>query len=123
MPTESFRASVRRQPPATVIDLQGDINGGAEEQLNAAYSEACDQYPRAIVLNFAGVGFINSTGIALIVSILARARKDGLPLLTCHLSDHYREIFEITRLIDFVQVTPDEESAIASVVNLTREAV
>lgn len=123
MPEDTFRALVRQESPAMVVDLQGDIDGGAEEQLNAAYSEAFGKYPRAIVLNFAGVGFINSTGIALIVSILARARKDGMPLLTCQLSDHYREIFEITRLIDFVQVVPDEESAIASVVSLTREAV
>lgn len=123
MPVETFQATVRQEPPATIIDLGGEIDGTAEEQLNAAYQAASEQYPRAIVLNFAKVGYINSTGIALIVGILARARKEGIPLLTCRLSDHYREIFEITRLIDFVQVVPDEETAIASVANFSKEGV
>ena len=111
MTADLFQAGLREASPLTVIDLRGDINGSAEEGLNAAYSEASSNDPEGIVLNFDDVGYINSTGIALIVSILARARRDGIPLLTCHLSDHYREIFEITRLIDFVTIVPDEEAA------------
>jgi anti-anti-sigma factor len=121
MSVDGFQATVRQEPPAAMIDLSGEISGGSEARLNAAYDEAAGRYPRAIVLNFAEVGYINSTGIALIVGILARARKDGVPLFTCRLSDHYRQIFEITRLIDFVQVVPDEASAMASVIRLAQE--
>ena len=57
--------------------------------------------------------YINSTGIALIVGLLARARAAKRRLLACGLSEHYVEIFAITRLADFISVLPDEESAIA----------
>ncbi len=83
--------------------------------VNRAYEEAVNHRLQAIALNFNEVSYINSTGIALIVSILARARRDGIPLLTYGLSAHYLEIFEITRLIDFLQVVPDEAAAIGSV--------
>ena len=46
--------------------------------------------------------YINSTGIALIVGLLAKARASKRCLLAYGLSDHYVEIFNITRLSDFV---------------------
>ena len=85
-----------------------------EDRLNAAYAEAESRAPDLILLNFSDVDYINSTGIALIVSLLARARKAKRRLLACGLSDHYVEIFQITRLVDFMNVFPDEKSALAS---------
>lgn len=67
-----------------------------------------------ILLNFSDVDYINSTGIALIVSLLTRARKAHCRLLACGLSDHYAEIFQITRLVDFIGIFPDEASALAA---------
>ena len=67
---------------------------------------------KIVLLNFAGVDFLSSTGIALIVGILARARKDGRLISASGLSDHYKEIFEITRLADFMTIYPDERTAL-----------
>jgi anti-anti-sigma regulatory factor len=64
-------------------------------------------------LNFGGVDYINSTGIALIVTLLARARAARRRMLACGLSDHYVEIFNITRLADFMTVFPDESTALS----------
>ena len=65
-----------------------------------------------MVLNFEAAGYINSTGIALIVGMLAKARAAGLPIRAYGLTPHYREIFEITRLADFLAINTDEESAV-----------
>ncbi len=107
----TFAAQVRTQPGLATIDLAGDINAFAEVGLNRAYSEAEQFDPATIVLNFSHVGYINSTGIALIVGLLARARKAHRSLSVCGLSDHYLEIFQITRLADFMTIYPDETSA------------
>jgi anti-anti-sigma factor len=107
-----FDTQVRRQGDAVVIDLHGDINAMAEADLTAAYTEAEQQNPEAILLNFADVQYINSTGIALIVGLLARARTARRRLLACGLSQHYVEIFNITRLADFMTLFPNEESAL-----------
>lgn len=114
MPTRTLEAHVRhKRPRAAVIDLHGEINGFAEETLNAAYAEAEAEQPEVILLNFTDVDYINSTGIALIVTLLARARKAHMQLRSCGLSDHYVEIFNITRLADFMNVFPDESAALA----------
>ncbi len=104
----------QRQPRIVVIDLEGEINAFAEATLSAAYAEAEQYQPTAILLNFSQVDYINSTGIALIVTLLAKARKAHIRLLTCGLSEHYVEIFNITRLADFMSVYPDEAPAPAA---------
>ena len=121
MLTQQFEATVRQQPGVTVIDLEGDINRDAEPLFSAAYDAAADGVASTILLNFAGVGFINSTGIAVIVGLLARARRDGRSLIVCGLSEHYRSIFEITRLIDFMEIYSSEEAALSSTAGVTNE--
>jgi anti-anti-sigma factor len=104
--------AVRRREGVAVIDLTGDVNRGAEASLEAAWARATSERPDAVVLNFQAAGYINSTGIALIVGLLARARATGLDVRAYGLSPHYREIFEITRLADFLAINPDEDSAV-----------
>jgi anti-sigma B factor antagonist len=113
MAMQHLVASVRQEPGSAVLDLRGEINGFSQETLDAAYAEAEKGGPEAIILNFEEVDYINSTGIALIVGLLAKARAAKRRLLAYGLSDHYVEIFNITRLSDFVGVYPDEESALS----------
>jgi anti-anti-sigma factor len=114
MTITSFRAEVRNQPGLATIDLVGDINSLAEDDLNRAFSEAESANPPAIMLNFSQVNYINSTGIALIVGLLSRARKAKRSLVVYGLSEHYQEIFQITRLADFMSIYPDETSAVTA---------
>jgi anti-anti-sigma factor len=91
----------------TDVRLTGTIDRGAQEQMDAAYAQAENG---ALTLDFSGVDYVNSTGIALIVGLLARARADSVQVSARGLSDHYREIFEITRLADFMQILDNEGS-------------
>jgi anti-sigma B factor antagonist len=98
-----------------VLDLAGELRGDAREDLEAAYAEADDRAPQTVVLNLTRVEYMDSTGIALLVGLLARARRDGRELSAYGLSDHYREIFSITRLSEFIHVHDDELSALGNV--------
>jgi anti-anti-sigma factor len=117
MQMKQLEAKVRHQDGVAIIDMQGEIDAFGEQELNRAYSEAEKENPPTILLNFSSVDYINSTGIALIVSLLAQARKAHRRLLVYGLSQHYQEIFEITRLADFMNVFQDEESALAAAAN------
>jgi anti-anti-sigma factor len=113
MPTpQLFDVHVRRQPRAAIIELHGEINAAAEARLNGAYAQAEQDDPELLLLNFERVDYINSTGIALVVGLLARARKQKRRIAACGLSPHYREIFEITRLVDYMPVFSDEATAL-----------
>jgi anti-sigma B factor antagonist len=111
--SNAFEAKVRQENGTAVIDLLGEINATAETALNTAYRQAEQGSSVAILLNFQGVDYMNSTGIALVVGLLAQARKSHRRLVVCGLSEHYQEIFRITRLSDFMQIYSDEISALA----------
>jgi anti-anti-sigma factor len=98
-----------------VLDLSGDLRGDARDDLETAYADAAARDPQSVVLNLTAVEYMDSTGIALLVGMLARARRDGRELSAYGLSDHYREIFAITRLSEFIHVYDDEPSAVGNV--------
>jgi len=112
MDTRELQVSVRDRDGTSVVDLHGEIDRSADERLAQAYGAATRGGARDVVLNFADVDYINSTGIALIVGLLAQARAQGVQMSACGLSDHYREIFEITRLADFMTIADSEDHAL-----------
>ncbi len=109
MAQASFEATTHSLDGRALIALRGDINGSAREALSAAYDASAGA--SGVTLDFAAVDYINSTGIALIVGLLARARADQRPVAARGLTEHYRDIFEITRLSDFMTILADESSA------------
>jgi len=109
MATTELQARVSNEALGPVIELVGDVDGRAEQALDAAYTEAGDA--AGVMLDFHGVAYMNSTGIALIVGLLARARTSGQTLSVRGLTPHYREIFEITRLADFMTIVDEEEGS------------
>ncbi len=112
MATSELQATVRDHDGTAVVDLRGEIDRAADERLAGAYDEATSGGARAVVLNFEQVDYINSTGIALIVGLLAQARAHAVHVSACGLSEHYREIFEITRLADFMTIADSEDRAV-----------
>ena len=113
MTTSELQATVRERDGVAVIDLTGELNSSAEHALNEAYVQATGSGAGSVVLNFERAEYINSTGIALIVGLLAQARANGVQVNAFGLSDHYREIFEITRLSDFMAISDDEDRAVS----------
>ena len=109
---DRFSAAVRGDAGAPVIELVGQIDADAEPALIDAWNQAAPGATR-VVLDFGRTDYINSTGLALIVQLLARGRAERCEVHAFGLSDHYREIFQITRLADFVTLHGDRAAALA----------
>jgi|Tabmets5t2r1_1033131.scaffolds.fasta_scaffold03270_2 anti-sigma B factor antagonist len=100
---------------ARVIEIKGDITAASEDVLMDAYTRASESGVRAIVLSFAQLDYMNSGGIGLLVTLLVRAQRQRQRVLAYGLSDHYRQIFELTRLDEAVGIHDSEEDALAEV--------
>ncbi len=106
---------IRQFGGMVVLELTGELNSSASGVLAPAFEEAVGASdPSTVVLDFTNVEYINSTGIALVVGVLARARAESRALIAVGLSEHYREIFTITRLSDYMQMYADVDAALAS---------
>ena len=116
MSTINLSASVRNEKNGVaVVDIRGDVTSFAETILTEAYNQACGASARVVLLNFAGLDYMNSSGIGLLVTLLIRAQRQKLRLLACGLNEHYRQIFELTRLNEAIGIYPSEGEALASV--------
>ncbi len=97
---------------ASIIDIQGEFTAFAETLLADAYTAASTPTTRAILLNFSSLEYMNSSGIGLIVTLLIRVNRQKQRLFAYGLSDHYRHIFQLTRLTDAIQIYASENEAI-----------
>lgn len=113
MPASPFRVEVRGGPDLAILVMAGDLGAEADTILDDAYTQATASGATVIVLDCSAVQFINSSGIALIVRLLADARRNGREVRAFGLSPHYVEIFEITRIAEFVRIFDSPAEALA----------
>ena len=115
MPQANVVMNVRRINATTsIIDIRGEVSAFAENVLMQAYTEASTPTTRTIILNFSGLEYMNSSGIGLLVTLLIRANRQKQHLLSYGLTEHYKHIFEITRLSEAIGIYDTEEQALAA---------
>jgi anti-sigma B factor antagonist len=113
MPQAQVEMDVRKvNDKVSIIDIKGELTAFAEGVLMDAYNQASDGRVRAIILNFEGLEYMNSSGIGLLVTLLIRVNREKQRLLTYGLSSHYQNIFKITRLDDAISIYDSEEEAV-----------
>jgi len=114
--SNNLTATVRRvSNTVSVIDIHGDISAQSEEKLMTAYGEVNDNGAKCIILNFDGLDYMNSSGIGLLVTMLIRAQREKQRLLAYGLSEHYQQIFELTRLNEAIGIYENEAAALTAV--------
>jgi anti-sigma B factor antagonist len=96
-----------------VVDIKGEVTAACEPVMMSAYEAA--SHTSRLVLNFTGLEYMNSGGIGMLVTLLVRANRQRQQLAAYGLSEHYREIFELTRLDEAITIYNDEASALSGV--------
>jgi anti-anti-sigma factor len=108
------RATLREVPPLIVIDLQGEVTTFADATITGAYRSACEQGAKNILINFTGVDYINSAGVAIVIGVLTEARRSDQKVSFTGLTPHYQKIFDMMGLSRYASVYPSEDAARAS---------
>jgi anti-sigma B factor antagonist len=115
MTTPNVTMDVRKISERTsVIDINGEVTGFAENALMDAYTQASTGNTNAIILNFSQLEYMNSSGIGLLVTLLIRVQRHKQKLMAYGLNDHYKQIFDLTRLNEAISIYPSEEAAVAA---------
>jgi anti-sigma B factor antagonist len=99
-----------------VVDIVGEINSAAEPVLMEAYNTSCALGARNVLMNFERLQYMNSSGIGLLVTLLIRVRRQNQRLMAFGLNEHYRQIFELTRLNEAISIFETEADAVESTV-------
>lgn len=105
---------LERTGTAAIVRIAGDVTSASETDLMAGFTQAIDGGAIAVILDFAGMEYMNSGGIGLLVTLLVRAQRGGARLLATGLSDHYRQILSLTRIDEAIEIFDDEAAAVAA---------
>jgi anti-sigma B factor antagonist len=97
----SYDASAR----TATLKLVGDLNMETAERLKTVFKEITDKGYFSVVLDFQDVKIIKSVCIGLLVSVHKTVAANGGSVRVVKTSPNVRKIFEITRLIDVLNVS------------------
>jgi len=104
---------VRWQEQIAIVDVEGDIDLTRSLDFQKSLLSVLDDGPQRIIVNLSGVSYMDSSGVASLVKLLARTRKSGCPLSLVGLTARVKSLFEITRLDIVFNISPTEKDALA----------
>ena len=97
-----------------VVQAVGDINIYSSADFQDSLRPVLARKPERIVIDMAGVDFMDSSGIASLVKMLSRAKAVGASMHLAAMSDRVRSLFEITRLDNVFTIHATCDEALAS---------
>jgi anti-anti-sigma factor len=101
-----------RDESIAVINLTGDVTSFAEEKIKQAYAVVTSKGATKILLNFHQNDYINSAGIAILISIVTDVTRNNQRLAVSGLSQHFQKIFRMVGLAQYIDIYQDEEEAL-----------
>lgn len=98
-----------------ILVFSGDISSASKEAILGAY-QALDGEAGNVLLNFTGVEYINSSGIAIVIQVLLEAQKkvDSRSIGIFGLSSHFQKVFTMVGITKYAALYPDETASLAA---------
>jgi anti-sigma B factor antagonist len=107
--------SIEKLDDVLLVKLKGSVWGELESyQLKDEIRVQLDIGARKFLMDLSEVGFVNSLGVGLIVSSLVSIRREDGELKLYGIGRRAMAVFEVTRVIDLLDVFDTREEALAS---------
>lgn len=102
--SEERVTSLARDAGTVTVALHGEVDVLTVDQVRLALGDAVAQRPDSIVVDLAGLSFIDSTGLGALVFGFQRARDEGIAFRLARPSPNVRHILVLSGLLEVVQV-------------------
>ncbi len=106
----SFQVS--KNDDVTLIEVEGQLIVGNRQDLKNQVMEQLEGGDLKFVIDFANTGYIDSSGLGVLVSLSKKIREQGGELRLSSLNDDLRTLFELTKLDTLFKITNDKEEAL-----------
>lgn len=97
---------------AAVVAPSGEVDMHESPRLRSALLDAIARAPAAVVVDLAGVTFIDSSGVATLVEAMKLAKAAGLTLVLAGMSENVRNVFALARLDKFFTLAASRGEAL-----------
>src|SRR3712207_9481495 len=100
--------SIKKQDDIVVVDVEGQLIVGNRQELKQRVLDELEKGERKFLVDFSQTGYIDSSGLGVLVSLSKKIREQGGELRLANLNDDLKKLFELTKLHTLLQ---DRESA------------
>jgi anti-sigma B factor antagonist len=100
--------------PVACLRFVGDISSASKDAVVVTYQALDKATQKHILLDFIGVEYLNSSGIALVIQVLIEANKSGQTVAICGLTPHFTKVFTMVGITKYASLYSDEAAAIAA---------
>ncbi len=97
-----------------VVTVSGRIDTATSGEFEAAVQELIDKGQKNLVMDFAAVDFLSSSGLRVLVSVRKKLRDAGGDIVLASPSERAADSFEIAGLDKLFPSYPDRESAVGA---------
>ena len=104
---------VEKQGDVTVVDVEGQLIVGNRQELKQRVLEQLDHGDRKFVVDFSRTGYIDSSGLGVLVSLSKKIREQGGDLRLANLNEDLRTLFELTKLDTLFKIADSRQEALA----------
>jgi anti-sigma B factor antagonist len=106
----SFQVS--KSGDVSLIEVEGQLIVGNRQELKQQVLDQLESGDRKFVIDFANTGYIDSSGLGVLVSLSKKIREQGGELRLSSLNEDLRTLFELTKLDTLFRITDDKEQAL-----------
>lgn len=96
----------------TVIDVQGQLIVGNRQELKQKVLDELEKGGRKFVIDFSDTGYIDSSGLGVLVSLSKKIREQGGELRLASLNEDLRTLFELTKLDTLFKIADTRDEAL-----------
>ena len=104
---------VKKQNDVTVIDVEGQLIVGNRQELKQKVMEELETGARKFLIDFSSTGYIDSSGLGVLVSLSKKIREQGGELRLANLNEDLRTLFELTKLDTLFKIADSRQEAMA----------
>ena len=107
--------ATREKDGVTILDPKGKITiGDGDVALRLTIGTALEDGAKQLLINFARVKRMDSSGLGELVASVEKARAQGAVVKLTNLPANVAELLSITTLMQRLEVFEDEDAAVAS---------
>jgi anti-sigma B factor antagonist len=107
----SFRTS--NQNGVVVVDEDGQLIVGNRQELKQKVLDELEGGERKFLIDFTNTGYIDSSGLGVLVSLSKKIREQGGELRLANLNEDLRTLFELTKLDTLFYIADSRDDALA----------
>jgi anti-sigma B factor antagonist len=106
--------TIKTEGEITVVEVEGQLIVGNRQELKQKVLDELEKGARKFLIDFSHVGYIDSSGLGVLVSLSKKIRDQGGELRLANLNDDLKTLFELTKLDTLFQIADTRERALAS---------